>query len=985
MAASEPSPDARGGPERRARKSLLTPGQRRALLAVLAASVVLLADSAYLFVTTPPLGDAPPAPGLFEASPWGRAGLGDIAGPTLTPAERDVPGFYQAMLLLHFFGGGALAALLAGFVIWHLRNALRRRNARAVWSGALAVAAAVGLTVTGLFVLSEASSVANRWIFRSHQLLALAVCGLYAAHRIVSIVPPTRRAVRLGLGGLGVTLAALFGIDALTGALHTPSADLASPPAASLPTRPSAPPGAVDPFIPFAPTHLAPAEARFSPSPVTTRTGGLIDRLTLTQDDLAAPAVMAADLKRYGFLVNGAMGSATCERCHAATVAQWSASAHRFSSFNNPFYKASVEALRTEPDGKRRSQWCGACHDPNLLFTGKMQGEIAPDVPEAQAGLTCLACHAIDRLHGKVGNGNYVLTDDAPDPYLFAAAKVGPGRALHDMLVRSKPTVHKRQMLKPFYRQPEFCMTCHKVSLDKPINDYRWLRGQNEYDNWHDSGVARNAARTFYLPPARRVCQDCHMPYEPAVEGDVSARNGVVRSHRFLAVNTALPTLRGDADTIARTEAFLRAEKLRVDVFAVRPLSPAPEAAGPDAAPTPEAPIGPLDRVAAKVAGGRLVELDVVVRNLGVGHTFPGGTNDSNEGWLELTVTDASGKTLAESGRLDARRHLDPEAHQYKVLFVDAQGRPALKRDPQNFHALVYAHTIGPGTADVARYVLRLPDAPTTLTIRARLLWRKFSQGYTEFVFAAGKNGPMPELPITEIAASEAKMGVVAPGEAGTLAGAAPPADASTEADWMRYNDYGIGSLLQADNRTANWAFERVRALAPGRIDGHRNLARVAALEGRLEAAVALLGDCERMEPGDARTAWLWGMARTKEGKYAEAAAAYRRVLAYFPEDRSSLRELARVSHLSGQYAEALDTALAALAIDPEDRMAHYYRMLAYRALGREAEAAEAEKAYTYYKLDESQPEATEGYRQTAPLDNRESLPIHLHPLGAAL
>ena len=30
----------------------------------------------------------------------------------------------------------------------------------------------------------------------------------------------------------------------------------------------------------------------------------------------------------------------------------------------------------------------------------------------------------------------------------------------------------------------EFCSTCHKVHLDGPVNDYRWLRGFNDYDNW---------------------------------------------------------------------------------------------------------------------------------------------------------------------------------------------------------------------------------------------------------------------------------------------------------------------------------------------------------------------------------------------------------------------------------------------------------------------------------------------------------------------
>ena len=39
------------------------------------------------------------------------------------------------------------------------------------------------------------------------------------------------------------------------------------------------------------------------------------------------------------------------------------------------------------------------------------------------------------------------------------------------------------------------------------------------------------------------------MPLEPAVlERDAAAKDGLIRSHRFLGANTALPHLRGDAE-----------------------------------------------------------------------------------------------------------------------------------------------------------------------------------------------------------------------------------------------------------------------------------------------------------------------------------------------------------------------------------------------------------------------------------------------------
>ena len=437
----------------RPRKSVLTRGQRRLLGVLLVVAGGVLANSVYLTVTTPPEAAVAAPPGLYEASAWGRAGIADIAGPALSSAEREIPGLYQWMLLAHFFGGGAATGLALGFVVWHLRNALARRNRRAVSYGIALVAGSLLLSISGLFILTEAASVQNRWIFSAHQVLAVLVPLLYLGHRLVSIVPPTRRALAVGLTSIGLLIAALLATHGLVAASRAQPAGV--PAQSARPAGPAATGAVHDPFIPFVPNNLGSPGSKFFPSASTTTTGDFIQRLTLTQDDLAPDDVMRSDLEKYGFLLNGSMGSATCNRCHPAVVEQWSRSAHRFSSFNNPFYKAAVENLRTEPEGKVRSQWCGGCHDPNLMFAGKMTGEIDPMTPEAQAGLTCLACHAIDAIHGKAGNGNYNLVDNAPDPYLFATTKDGLGRGLHDMLVKSKPTVHKRQMLKPFFRQSE--------------------------------------------------------------------------------------------------------------------------------------------------------------------------------------------------------------------------------------------------------------------------------------------------------------------------------------------------------------------------------------------------------------------------------------------------------------------------------------------------------------------------------------------------
>ncbi|MEW6755647.1 MAG: tetratricopeptide repeat protein [Candidatus Latescibacterota bacterium] len=946
---------------------LRTP-QKRLLAVVVGLGVFMLADTLYLLVNR-------------------LASLLHLGYFAVT--DTSLPAFYQVLVLSHTGVGLALVVAAAGFVVWHLPTVWRRHRRRAIYTGAATAVLGLTLAVTGLLIVSAASNRDNPVAYWGHVAAAVLVPAFYLAHRRFSLWQPAPRAYRLipaVVLGLVVVAAGVHGLT-YRDENYTDQARQAF--AAGLDRGPGSRERRVEDYAPgpFVPANYVPTGSPFFPAATTTTTGGYLPARIITRGDRSQPERLGRDLERYGFAVEEPIGSETCARCHAGIVAQWSRAAHRFASFNNPFYEATITDMRRnsvssnpevaahvqafahleDKEAFVKSKWCSGCHDPALMLAGSMDRDIDRTTPEAQAGLTCLACHAMDRIHNLTGNGNYNIADAQEDPYLFPAARGGLGRFLHDTAVKARPNVHKRQMLKPFFRTGEYCATCHKVSLDTRLNGYRWVRGQDEYDNWHDSGVARNAARTFYLPETRRTCQDCHMPYEQVEAPDVSAKGGLVRSHRFLAVNTALPYVRGDQETIERLERFLQNEKLRVDLFAVH-------------AADGQSTYG-LDPARASVHPGQRFQFDVVVRNLGVGHTFPGGTNDSNEGWLEVCVLDEAGRPLAVSGRVQDDGYVDPAAHFYRALLVDRHSQAIHKRNAQDIVAPVYVNVIGPGTADVAHYSFTVPAnyQKSRLTLRARLLWRKFDRAYTEFAYHANPAGfrafgQVPELPITVIAEDETLLGV----------GTGPPAEqpAFSEADWVRFNDYGIGLLLQEDTQGAARAFATVAELAPKRLDGHRNLARVAITDGDLQEAFVQLAACESLAPGDSRTAWVWGVALQEGGRYAQAAMAYRRVLEEFPEDRGSWRNLGRVLYLDGKPEEALAALDRALAIDPEDRVGHYHRMLALRALGREDEARSAEAAYQYFQVDESAQEVTRQYRLRHEHDQREALRIHVHSLA---
>src|SRR2546427_925278 len=102
------------------------------------------------------------------------------------------------------------------------------------------------------------------------------------------------------------------------------------------------------------------------------------------------------------------MESDACQRCHADIYKQWDSSMHHFSSFNNQWYRKSIEYMQ-DVAGVRSSKWCAGCHDPALLYSGLFDTPIKQivDRPEARAGLACLMCHSIVEVKSTMGQGDF--------------------------------------------------------------------------------------------------------------------------------------------------------------------------------------------------------------------------------------------------------------------------------------------------------------------------------------------------------------------------------------------------------------------------------------------------------------------------------------------------------------------------------------------------------------------------------------------------
>src|SRR5216684_1066810 len=455
------------------------------------------------------------------------------------------------------------------------------------------------------------------------------------------------------------------------------------------------------------------------------------------------------------------MDSEACGRCHKDIFEQWKSSMHHFASFNNQFYRKSIEYMQSVV-GPQPSKWCAGCHDHAVFFNGRFERPIKDqiDTPEARAGLACTSCHSIVHVNSTMGNGDFTI--EYPPLHELATSRNPYLHALDSFLTYLNPGPHKKAFLKPFMRgeSAEFCAACHKVHLDVPVNQYRWFRGFNDYDNWQASGVSGQGARSFYYPAKSQVCSDCHMPLVKS--HDPGNHQGLVHSHRFPAANTAIAYANRDEAQMKATEQFLKSGFITVDIFAVSPVEnkgtemvrrtgDAPQAmSGFAVGEEAEAPstgvirevgqiAAPIDHAGAKLAPGSTARVDVVVRTRKIGHFFPAGTVDSFDVWLELEGKDASGRVIFWSGRVedDGRGPVEPGAHFYKSYQLDGAGNPINKRNAWQARSVLYVRLIPPGAADVAHYLVKIPaDARGPITLTARLNYRKFSHYYTQFSYA---------------------------------------------------------------------------------------------------------------------------------------------------------------------------------------------------------------------------------------------------------
>jgi len=442
----------------------------------------------------------------------------------------------------------------------------------------------------------------------------------------------------------------------------------------------------------------------------------------------------------------------------------------------DPYWQGAVrrETLDHPAAARAIEAECSICHMPMARATahaGGAEGEVfgllpagtsqAPLAPLAWDGVSCSLCHQI--LADGLGEqatmvGRFVLDRRAAwgERRVLGPYDVDAGRA---RIMRSATDLTPARA--EHLRQAAHCASCHTLithSLGADGQVVSELPEQVPYQEWQHSRY-----------PATHSCQACHM--RALADGTAVAsawglpRDGA-RQHAFLGGNFFVLGL-------------LQAHRAELGVQAL------PQELTLAAARNREHLASEAARLSLACAWveGRL-EATVAVRNL-AGHKLP-TAYPSRRAWLHLTVRDGAGRTLFESGRLEADgsiagndndldagrfepHHARIEAADQVQIYEPILGAPDgrvttglltatryLKDNrllPEGFDkatagadvAVAGAAREDPdfqGGGDALRYSLALPPAAGPLTVTAELLYQPVGFRWAANLGAVGAGEP---------------------------------------------------------------------------------------------------------------------------------------------------------------------------------------------------------------------------------------------------
>ena len=614
-----------------------------------------------------------------------------------------------------------------------------------------------------------------------------------------------------------------------------------------------------------------------------------------------------------------------------------------------------------------------------LLVDGAMLGNIEPTDLRAHAGITCRTCHGIAEARAD-GNASWDL-DVSPIPI--------PKDGDADSILR-----HRARVGPATLRSASMCSTCHKAFLDASTGNAHHLVGQDDASPWARSAFAGSDGARIDDDVPQKDCRGCHMPRLPATQGDAGAKHGTVASHLFLGGHTWLASMQGDAELVEAAGAFLE-NRVSLDVAGLRHESGRNELIA-------SAPV--------VLARGEHAVVDVALRNLDVGHRFPGGVMDAQGTWVEIVIEDRQGRRVAEAGTHHEASGADPTAHVLSSYMARKDGTRLDVRETHEFEAGVFNNTIAPRDATVIGYGFDAPEDATRypLKVTARLRHRSRNLELQRAACAdtrseRGKSFGQVGLkkvaraidackvqPITDVARGEVWLD----GDAVTEPTAARAAETAAVAFERRYA-YGLGLSHALQERIDDARAPLAAALELARTPRQRAIALgavalIAAKQGRTDEtfAVAALADAAAREAGmPPPPAMQRARAEVLSATWrlAEAAPLLFDVASRSPRDDTAWASVAITLGGAGQPHDALEATRRGLAVQPRDGDMLRVQALSLAALHADLASLGASEAAF---LERRTPDAAPGVRgrcsSRVPGCANERVPVHVHTMVAS-
>ncbi len=652
-----------------------------------------------------------------------------------------------------------------------------------------------------------------------------------------------------------------------------------------------------------------------------------------------------------------------CAQCHPKEVAQWRDSVHHFASLNNPLYRVALDKF-VDASGQEKARFCNGCHDPVLMFDKGLSDRFAPDRREAHLGITCGVCHGVKDARYD-GNASYTLTTakipipDFDDPQSIAT--------------------HVQRVTTTKVDENALCVSCHRAFLSKATGHAVHLQGIDAYAPWRRSRFNDNPVTRLDEGVKAQTCVNCHMPEGPDGHS----------SHRFAGGHSALAKMIGSKKQL---------EAVRKMVESAATLDIAAVGVGSQDKPTrPDA---------FELHGGEKVWFDVVVRNTGVGHRFPSGVPDLKDTWLEVVLSDTSGRTLVQSGVAEATTGDDPTAHRFRVLLLDKMAGMQPTHSVAHFRAAGYDHTIAPRDAAVVRYVWHVPQKLETVKfpvqVRVRLRHRRmnlathkqdceaFETKRGQALFAASKKylgrgaNPCVKQPIIDMKVAKATLrpdGYTLPKK---------PA-------WQRWYERGLALQKQLSERLpeAHDSFERALAaldkdttMYKQQRDLRRAIvlvgqAQVYARQANLDKAIATFDAAEKLVGKKAAIYYGRAAAYARVWRFKKAVHELEQASKLVDDDRI-WRKLAQQQGSLSRPIASLMSARRGLKFEPRDDALLRSQLVALRALDVPKEwVDEAKQAFDDFKNDEKAHLIQEKCSDDSAVCRRERLQVHSHMLVA--